>query len=189
MSDSTDASLLQRLRKPGEKEAWDRFVALYSPLVRTWASRLQATGVDAEELVQEVFASLVRSIPQFEYSAQGRFRGWLWTTTKNKWRELLRRRVPIGRDTVDVNSLPIDDPIEAIDAAEYRNYLVGRALALMRAEFQPTSWQAFLETTMENQPAARVAERLGLTVDAVYAAKSRVLRRLRQELDGLTEWD
>ena len=101
----------------------------------------------------------------------------------------MRKRAPAGLAAVDVEALPAEDPIEAIDAAEYRKYLVGRALTLMRDEFQPTTWQAFLETTMEDQPASQVAVRLGLTVDAVYAAKSRVLRRLRQELQGLTEWD
>lgn len=189
MSDSTDISLLHRLRNSCEKEAWDRFVGLYAPLIRSWAIRLQAVGADVDELVQEVFTALVRALPAFQYDTGGRFRGWLWTVTKNKWRELLRKRVPYQRTESDVDELPVDDPVEAIDGEEYRRYLVGRALTLMRDEFQPATWQAFLDTTMEGHPAAEVAERLGLTIDAVYAAKSRVLRRLRQELDGLAEWD
>ncbi len=76
---------------------------------------------------------------------------------------------------------------EAIGEAEYREYLVRRALELMQAEFQPTTWKAFWECVTANRPAAEVAGELGLTVDAVYAAKSRVLRRLREELEGLLD--
>ena len=189
MSDSTDVSLLRRLRTSGDGEAWNRFVALYTPLLRNWAARLQAVGPDRDELVQEVLVVLVRTMPEFQYESGGRFRGWMWTVTKNKWRELLRRRVPDKQVDLDLNSVPIDDPIEATDASEYRKYLVGQALTIMRSEFQSATWQAFLETSMEDSPAAEVASRLGLSVAAVYAAKSRVLRRLRQELTGLTDWD
>ena len=96
MSDSTDASLLRRLRTNEDREAWDRFVGLYTPLVRRWAVRLQATGSDVDELTQEVLTALVRALPEFRYDAAGRFRGWLWTITKNKRRELLRHRTPAG---------------------------------------------------------------------------------------------
>lgn len=189
MSDSTDASLLRRLRTNEDREAWDRFVGLYTPLVRRWAVRLQATGSDVDELTQEVLTALVRALPEFRYDAAGRFRGWLWTITKNKRRELLRHRTPAGLSDADLDNLAVDDPVEAVDASEYRNYLVGRALILMQDEFQTTTWRAFLETAMHSRTASDVARELGLTVDAVYAAKSRVLRRLRQELEGLTEWE
>lgn len=189
MSESTPVSLLHRLRESGDELAWARFVALYTPLMRRWASRLRASGQDSDDLAQEVLVAVVRAMPEFQYDAKRRFRGWLWTVTKNKWRELLRRRAVTNRDAVALDEQPIDDPVEATDAAEYHRYLVGRAVNLMKAEFQPTTWQAFLETTVEDRPAALVASRLGITVGAVYAAKARVLRRLRQELEGLTDWD
>lgn len=189
MSDSTDISLLHRLHSSCDREAWNRFVALYAPLLRTWAVRLQAIGPDVDELVQEVLLVLVRAMPEFEYEPGGRFRGWLWTITKNKRRELLRRHREEKRVDLDLNSIQADDPIEVRDATEYRNYLVARALTLMRSEFQTSTWCAFVETSLNERPAIDVANQLGLSVAAVYAAKSRVLRRLRQELDGLTEWD
>lgn len=189
MTDSTDVSLLHRLSNSRDRESWKRFVALYTPLLRTWAVRLQAVGPDTDELVQEVLVVLVRAMPEFQYEAGGRFRGWMWTVTKNKWREILRRRAPHVQLDVDLNSIPVEDPIEATDASEYRKYVVGRALTLMRSEFQESTWQAFVETSLNESSAAEVAARLGLNVAAVYAAKSRVLRRLRQELNGLTEWD
>lgn len=189
MSDSTDVSLLRRLCTREDRDAWDRFVGLYTPLVRRWASRLQVTGPDVDELTQEVLTALVRAIPEFRYDSGGRFRGWLWTITKNKRREMLRRRVPEGLCDADLDNLLVEDPVEAVDAREYQQYLVGRALTLMRAEFEATTWQAFLETAMNARSAADVAQSLGLTTDAVYAAKSRVLRRLRQELEGLIEWE
>lgn len=189
MSDSTDVSLLRRVRDSADREAWNRFAALYTPLLRQWAARLQAAGPDIDELVQEVLVSLVRTMPDFEYESGGRFRGWMWTVTKNKWRELLRRRARDKRVDLDLNQIMADDPIEATDAFEYRKYLVGQALTIMRSEFQDSTWQAFVETSMGDRPAAEVASQLGLSVSAVYAAKSRVLRRLRQELGGLTDWD
>ena len=79
------------------------------------------------------------------------------------------------------------DGIEAFREAEYRQYLVNRALQLMRAEFQPTTWGACWEQVVDGRPAAEVAARFGISPDAVYAATYRILRRLRQELDGL--WD
>ena len=70
---------------------------------------------------------------------------------------------------------------------EYREWVVGRALELMRTEFHPTTWQACWRCVVEGQQAAVVAQDLGLTTGAVYMAKSRVLSRLRKELDGLVE--
>ncbi len=189
MSVDTPASLLERLRSPDDPAAWDRFVALYVPLLRRWAIRLGVSGPDVDDLVQEVLTTLVRTMPGFRYDAGGRFRGWLWTVTANKWRELNRRRIPVGLGGLDAAGVTVPDPVEATDAAEYRRYLVGRATRLMRAEFPPAAWRAFLETTVDGRPASDVAARLGTTVGAVYAAKSRVLRRLRRELDGLADWD
>lgn len=189
MDASTDVSLIRRLRNPLDRDAWNRFVDLYTPLVRRWAVRLQAAGPDIDELAQEVLTALVRAMPEFEYDAGRRFRGWMWTVTRNKWREMLRRRPSSTRTNLDLDVVATADPVEATDANEYHRYVVGRVLNFLREEFQPSTWQAFVETTMNDAPVPDVAERLGLTIGAVYAAKARVLRRLRQELEGLTEWN
>jgi RNA polymerase sigma-70 factor (ECF subfamily) len=186
----TPVTLLERLRRPNEQAAWERFVHLYTPLLSLWAHRLGLHGPDADDLLQDVFSLLVRKLPEFRYDPKQRFRGWLWTITLNKARDRLRRRpadaVLADNDVLD--RLPSgEDPGEALDEEEYRSYLVGRALDLMQAEFQPTTWKAFWESTAAERPAADVAAELGISVGAVYTAKSRVLRRLRQELQGLLE--
>jgi RNA polymerase sigma-70 factor (ECF subfamily) len=89
----TPASLLERLRQPGDGAAWDWFARLYTPLL-FWARRTGLQETDDADLVQEVFALLVRKLPEFRYEPGGSFRGWLRTVLVNKWRELNRRRPP-----------------------------------------------------------------------------------------------
>jgi len=185
---STPPSLLERMRRPTDQEAWNRFVQLYSPLLYRWARRMGLAGQDADDFLQEVFTLLVRKLPEFQYDPRKRFRNWLWTVALNKFREHQRSRpVPQHQAGEEVLAqLPAQDD-EAIGEVEYREYLVRRALELMQAEFNPTTWKAFWECVTANRPAAEVGGELGLTVDAVYAAKSRVLRRLREELEGLLD--
>jgi RNA polymerase sigma-70 factor (ECF subfamily) len=186
---TTPVSLLERLRQPGEQAAWARFVKLYTPLLCHWARRLGARGQDVADLVQDVFTVLVQTLPSFKHDPQKRFRGWLWTITRNKWREKGRRCRIHSQDAGDgaLADLASPEADDGLSDADYRQYLVNRALELMKAEFQPTTWKAFLACIAGDRSAADVGAELGLSIDAVYAAKSRVLRRLRQELDGLMD--
>jgi RNA polymerase sigma-70 factor (ECF subfamily) len=186
---TTPPSLLERLRQPDAKEAWARFVQLYTPLLYRWARRLGLQEADAADLVQEVFILLVQHLADFHYQPGKRFRAWLWTIFLNKWRERGRQaaaRPPLAAD-VDPASLPAPDTSEAVGETEYRRYVVGRALRLMQADFEPSTWQACWNYLVEGRPAAEVATALGMTVNAVHLAKSRVLRRLRRELEGLLD--
>jgi RNA polymerase sigma-70 factor (ECF subfamily) len=183
---STPASLLERLRDPGQSEAWSRFVELYTPLLYTWARRLGVSPAEAGDLIQEVYLGLLQALPGFRYDPRHSFRAWLWTVTLNKWRQQ-RRRQPVAGADLAAHEPAVPDPLEAYEEAEYRQYLVQRALQLMRTDFQPNTWQAFWEVAAEGRPAADVAAELGLTTKAVYLAKARVMGRLRQELDGLLE--
>jgi RNA polymerase sigma-70 factor, ECF subfamily len=182
--DQTPASLLERLRRPGERAAWDRFIELYTPLLYHWAGQLGLTRHDAADLVQDVFTLLLRHLPEFTYDPNKRFRNWLWTVLLNRWREIRRRRnaAPLGDDTAEV-----PDPLEVHVEEEYRRYLVGRALEIMQTEFQPTTWRACWEHIVSGRSAADVAHQLGISEGAVYVAKHRVLRRLRQELAGFLD--
>lgn len=183
----TPASLLERLRRPEEELAWERFVALYTPLLFYWARRSGCRESEATDMVQEVLALLVRKLPDFSYDRNKTFRGWLRTVARNCWSNLQRRAsLPMAAGTPDPAELPAadDDPFWEV---EYRERLVSRALDLMRADFQPATWQACWQTVVEDRPAAEVAQELGISVGAVYMAKSRVLSRLRQELEGLID--
>jgi RNA polymerase sigma-70 factor (ECF subfamily) len=179
---TTSTALLARLRQPSDAEAWTRFVELYTPLLYRWSCRLGLQEADAADLVQDVFGILLRKLPEFDYDPRRSFRGWLHTVLLNHWRDSPRRAMaPLPGEVA------VADPADEVREAEYRRYLVGRALELMRTDFRPATWRACWECVANDRPAAEVAAELGLSVAAVYIARSRVLRRLRQELTGLLD--
>jgi RNA polymerase sigma-70 factor (ECF subfamily) len=186
---TTPASLLERLKRPDEPAAWARFVELYTPVLFGWARHLGLQAQDADDLVQEVFTVLVRKLPEFRYDRTQSFRRWLRTMTLNKWRDACRRRAarPGQPNEAALADAAGPDPAGSLEEAEYRQYLVGRALELMQAEFEPVTWTACWRFVVEGRPAAEVARDLGVSVNAVYLAKGRVLRRLRAELEGLLD--
>lgn len=182
--DPTSASLLERLCRSGDPEAWDRFVRLYTPLLYHWAGRLCPDPNEATDLVQDVFLTLVEKLPGFAYDPARRFRGWLWTVTANKFRE--RRRAAPGMEPLaDAGSAP--DPVPDFVEDDYRRHVAARAARLLERDFDPRTWRAFWEHVPNGRPAGDVAAELGMTVGAVYAAKAPVLARLRDELRGLLD--
>lgn len=186
---TTPVSLLLRLKDPEqEQEAWARFVRLYTPIVYYWARRHGLKEDDALDLVQEVFMALVQELPRFAYDGSKSFRGWLFTITQNKCRLRFRRRTlpAAGGDdpTLDHVVAPTEDDLVE---REYQQRLAAQALRVMQADFAPATWKACWEVVVANRPADEVASELGLTVGAVYAARFRVLRRLREELAGLLD--
>jgi RNA polymerase sigma-70 factor (ECF subfamily) len=185
---TTPSSLLVRLRQPGEQQAWARFVELYAPLLYDWARRFRLQPDDAADLVQDVFVILVRKLPEFVDEPGKRFRGWLWTVVHNAWRSRLRKagRGPRA-DPADPDELAAPEAPSEMEAQEYSRYLISRGLRVVRDDFQPTTWKAFEEHVIAGRPAAEVAAELGVTVNAVHLARSRILRRLRAELAGLLD--
>jgi RNA polymerase sigma-70 factor (ECF subfamily) len=184
---TTPVSLLERLKSGGGTQAWNRFVQLYTPLIYGWARGRGIAREDATDIVQDVFAILVRKLPTFEYDAAGGFGRWLRTITVNKCRDHFRRRASRPVQT-NVDPAPLDvDGVAEFTEEEYRRRLARLALAIMRDEFEPKTWQACWEHVVSGRPAAEIADQLGMSPGAVYVAKSRVLRRLREELEGLWE--
>jgi RNA polymerase sigma-70 factor (ECF subfamily) len=186
--DSTSPTLLERLRSPQDQQAWRRFVELYTPLLLYWAGRAGLQPQDAADLVQDVLAQLVTALPDFRYDGQGTFRGWLRRVTLNKWADIRRRRVPTPIDADGEQLAQLAGPdSERFWQEEYQQHLVRRALEIMQDHFEPVTWRACLETTLHDRPAADVARELGISEASVYTAKSRVLRRLREELAGMLD--
>ncbi len=185
---TTPVSLLERIRSSPSTQAWDRFVDLYSPLLYSWAHRLRLDEHDVADLVQDVFATLVEVLPLFDYDARRSFRAWLKTVLMNAWR---KNQARAARTRTTGHGLPADvpdtDPRMELDEAEYRRRLVARALQLMQVDFEATTWKACWEFLVEGRDPEAIARDLGISVNAVYLAKSRVLRHLRVELQGLLD--
>jgi RNA polymerase sigma-70 factor (ECF subfamily) len=184
----TSASLLERLRQPDEPAAWGRFVSLYTPLIYSWGRQVGLQESDAADLVQDVLLALLQALPSFTYDRHRSFRGWLRTIALNKWRDARRRqgRVLLPGDGVLACAIDPEEP-EAFGEAEYRQQLTSRALQVMQSDFQPATWKAFWEQVVVGRPADEVGAELGLSRGAVYAARFRVLDRLRRELAGLVD--
>ena len=186
---STSASLLMRLKSANNGPAWSRFVELYTPLIYFWARKCGLPAEDAADLVQDVLTLLLKKLPEFEYDQTRSFRGWLRTVTLNKWRDKCRvKKLPI-EDSSQSSLGRIADLAQAESNwdGDYREQLVTRAIELMKNEFTESTWQACQQYVIDGKPAAEVAENLGVSVWTIYAAKSRLLNRLRQELEGLLD--
>jgi RNA polymerase sigma-70 factor (ECF subfamily) len=185
---TTPVSLLEQLRHPTDQQAWERFAKLYTPLLFFWARRLGLAEADAADLVQDVFAVLVRKLPEFQYDQHRSFRGWLHTVMLNKWRDRCKKpNLPMESGGRCLEKQPAEDTNALFEEAEYRQRLVSRALELLQPDFQPVTWKAFWEHGVSGRPAATVAAELGISKGAVYSAKFRVMDRLRKELRGLTD--
>lgn len=191
---SISSTLLDRIRAR-RPDAWERLVDLYGPVVYRWCRQSGLGPEDAADVVQDVFAAVATHVGGFRRDRPGdSFGGWLRTITRNKIRDHYRRRrgTPQAQGGTEAHEqlAQVGEPPEPSDPSAATDngldaWLSRRGLELVRAEFENRTWEAFRRTAVEGQSPAHVAEDLGMTVPAVYQAKSRVLRRLRQELDEL----
>lgn len=191
---NTPLSLLERIRLEPRAEDWDRVVALYTPLLRDWLRRHPVQGADADDLVQDVLSVLVEKLPRFAHSGRtGSFRTWLRRILVYQLRYFWRVNGR-GANLAPGEAEAYLDELEAPEGElarewdlEHDRYVTHRLLELIRGEFTPTTWEAFERYALQSRPPAEVAGELGLTVNAVLIARSRVLRRLREEATGLLD--
>jgi RNA polymerase sigma-70 factor (ECF subfamily) len=191
---SVAASLLERLRT-GVAGAWERLAGLYGATVYVWCRRAGVSEADAPDVSQEVFSAVARHIDDFRRERPGdSFRGWLWTITRNKARDHRRRHADQARAVGGTTAQEVMNQVAESAASESETEqeprsgdLYRRALELIRSEFEERTWRAFLMVTVEDRLPADVAVELGTTPGAVYIAKSRVLKRLREEFGDLLE--
>ena len=186
-SRATKASLLLRIRDAGDSSSWEDFTEVYAPIIRGYCRRRHLQDADAADVCQEVLAQVARSIGTFAYEpGRGRFRDWLGTVTRRKIirHQEVRARGgrPVGGDPAaefEVADSTGEDPEWS---AEFHARILEVALARIRGDFEAPTWTAFERVWGEDRPAPDVARALGMTIDSVYAAKSRVLKRLRAEI-------
>jgi RNA polymerase sigma-70 factor (ECF subfamily) len=169
-------------------------VEIYAPVVYEMARRRGLQDADAADLTQEVLRSVSGAIGRFHYDQRrGSFRGWLFTVTRNALTTFFetQRRVPRGSGDSSVQAWleqqPGPDEESAVWDREYDRRLLAYATEQIRVLFEEVTWQAFWQTAVEGKGAKEVAKALGMTVGAVYIAKSRVLSRIKDQVGQLRD--
>lgn len=190
----TRHSLLVRARA-GSAEAWQLLTDLYRPLIAGWLRRHGASPQDVDDLTQDVLITVVTHLAKFDHSGRpGAFRAWLRTLAinrvRNLWRSTNGRQVGTGGNDFQKLAGQLEDPSEELSRRwdeEHDRYLLRCLLDLVEREFEPATMRAFRRLTLDGVCAADVARELGISVAAVYVAKSRVLKRIREEAEGLID--
>lgn len=189
---TTSVSLLDRLRGAGPDDAnWLRLQQIYHPLIRRWLARLPGLEAEADDLAQEVFLVIIREVNRFERRRAGSFRTWLRQVTVNQVRTFRRRRQrrpTVGGDPVEGFLDELSDPDGELARewdADHDRHVLQKLLSIVQSDFHRTTWEAFQRSALDGSATSVVAKELGLTVNAVLQAKSRVLKRLREEAGDL----
>ncbi len=197
-SEGTRASLLSRARER-DSRAWRELVDLYGPLIAHWCRRGGLDHHAAADCVQQTFTAVLRSLDGYQArKSSGSFRGWLWTIASNKirdhWRSSHREANGAGGSTAlqALQQVPVEEPSvevflsasEPVDA-EQLNSLMSRAMQQIRGEFAPRTWDIFHRAVVDQIPTGMVAQEFSVTSAAVRQARSRILRRLREQLGDI----
>jgi RNA polymerase sigma-70 factor (ECF subfamily) len=190
---ATSPSLLIRIRDRGDHSAWSQFVDIYQPLIHGFAHKHGLQEADAADLTQEVLRAVARAVERLDYDPRrGSFRGWLFTVVRNKLRNFLearQRQVQGSGDTgvqeaLNEQPTPADRP-EAEWDRDYERRLFGWAAEQVKNTVQEKTWQAFWQTAVEGKSGQDVARALGMSVAAVYLAKSRAMARIKEHVRQL----
>jgi RNA polymerase sigma factor (sigma-70 family) len=187
----TRNSLLARVQSLEDEDAWHEFVAIYRPVIFRLARQRGLQPADADDLAQRVFIAVNRAIGDWQPDPErGRFRAWLGTIARNAIINALSRRPPDAAaggtsilELLESQPEPDDRARDALDR-EYRRSLFRWAARRVRAEFGEAVWNAFWLTTVQGRAVPEAAAELGRTTGAVYAARSRIMRRLREEVES-----
>jgi RNA polymerase sigma-70 factor (ECF subfamily) len=190
----TSVSLLARLRGQPTDDDWRRLDDLYQPLLRAWMARAGVAASDVDDLVQDVLLVVYRKIGGFERRGKGAFRAWLRTILAHRVSDFLRGQKYRPTATGGSDFLRQLDELESPDSAlsqlwdrEHDQHVAAALIQRVQGDFTPATWEAFRRHVMEGEQAVEVAKALDLTLNSVLLAKSRVLKRVRQELVGLVD--
>ena len=190
----TSVSLLERITGAPTDADWRRMHDLYRPLLCAWVTRTGVPASDVEDLVQDVLFVVSSEIAGFERRGQGAFRAWLRTILAHRVRDYIRGEKYRPTATGDSDFLRRLDELESPESAlsrlwdrEHDEHVTASLMRRVQGDFAPATWQAFRRHVLEGEPAGQVAEALGLSLNSVLLAKSRVLKRLRQESAGFVD--
>jgi RNA polymerase sigma-70 factor (ECF subfamily) len=188
----TSLSLLNRLQNAkADAPEWLQLQEIYLPLIRSWLRRIPDIGAEADDLAQEVLVVLIRELPSFERRRDGSFRAWLRKITLNRIRthQKRQRQRPVTGAADDLLA-QLEDPASDLSQQwdrDHDKHVFRKLLALVQADFEPSTWEAFTRFALDGRPAAQVAEELGMSESVVMQAKFRVLKRLREEAGELLD--
>lgn len=190
----TDDSLIALVQNPSDRIAWEQFERIYRPVIFRIARAKGMQHSDALDVVQQVLISVATAIGRYRPTHENaRFRNWLSRVTKNailKFFRNAKRDVAVGGTVMldYLSEVPCDvDDVEALISVEYRREVFRIAAAQVRAAVHEQTWLAFELTTLQNIPVANVAVTLNLSVGSVYAARSRIMRKLRHAVKECEE--
>ncbi len=182
----TRNSLILRIRDRDDAEAWREFVSIYEPVIYTTALHRGLQHADASELVQRVLLAVARAVDRFQPdSDRARFRTWLYRITHNEFCKQYaasQKHTASGDSNVleQLSNLPSKSDDEHF-VIQYRRSVFRWAANRVRRSVRPSTWEAFQRTTVDGVAPEDVADELGLSIGAVYVARSRVMARLRTE--------
>lgn len=188
----TRLSFIQQLQD-GSGDSWRELDRVYRPLIVYWLRRHGLHNNDAEDVAQEAMAQVAQLVGSFEHNGRvGAFRNWLRTITVNACRNFSRKakRFPqsFGGTTFQEMLEKLQDENSDVSREfnlEHDQHVLLELLKMVSKQFQPDTIEVFRLHVMEGVSADEVAEKQGVTPQAVYVAKSRVLRSLRQVA---TDW-
>lgn len=188
----TQPSLLVRLKDAHDREAWERFVDLYAPLVYAFVRKRGLQDADAADLTQDVLRQVASAAKSLIYDPRrGSFRSWLFTVVRNRLTDHWRASARVERGSGDSSQWQqaseqlVSDSDSAEWDAAYERQLLEYAAQQVRGDFSEATWSAFWQTAVEGREGKVVADELGLTVAAVYLAKGRVMARLKEQVKWL----
>ncbi|MFT5496101.1 MAG: RNA polymerase sigma factor (sigma-70 family) [Kiritimatiellia bacterium] len=191
----TRPTLLLRIRNPDDEAAWESLAALYTPLVFQYGIRRGLQEADAKDVTQDAMRAVAKAIRRFEYDQdKGLFRQWLCIVIRSKLNHFFgrdaRKPHPIGDTPIHELTDSAEDDPDGVWEQEYRRHLIRSALELIRPEIEERTFKAFWRTTIEDADVASTARELDITPAAIYAAKYRIVQKLRvavAEISGETD--
>jgi RNA polymerase sigma-70 factor (ECF subfamily) len=190
----TRASLLVRLRDSHDQAAWNEFVDVYAPLVYGYLRKQRLQDADAADICQEVLRAVAGAVGRLDYDPwRGAFRNWLFTIVRRKLWNWQQRQASHARGSGDtgvqhaLEHSPSPDTQKPEWEAEWQRRTFAWACEQVRPKVTTATWQAFWRTAVGAEPGQQVAADLGMTVTAVYIARSRVTARLKELVQSLDE--
>ena len=183
----TTSTILENLRDFQNRSAWDRFVSRFHKPIVSFVREMGFTETDAEDVAQEALLAFATAYREGRYDrSKGRLSKWLFGIVYHRvlqaGRRLGRRKaeVPVYNDSFSWSGVPDKKTAQLSWNNTWNRSVLRHCLDQVRQDVEPGTFRAFELTVLCKRSPADVAEELGITQNAVYIAKHRVVHRLRE---------